>query len=69
MVRTMAQFQWLQLAKTNGEVYVRVSERVDLEGLPFECNLMAVSNTYGLAAVGGQSGESNCKRLFVMLIR
>jgi hypothetical protein len=53
--------QWLQLNKTNGEVYVRVSDKVELEGLPEECNLMAVSNMYGLVAVGGQSGSSRVR--------
>lgn len=36
-----------------------MSDKVELDGLPQECNLMAVSNTYGLVAVGGQSGTSS----------
>ena len=48
--------QWLQLCKTNGEVYVRVQDPVDLQDLPSECHLMAISNTWDLIIVGGPSG-------------
>nr|XP_019047643.1 hypothetical protein I302_04259 [Kwoniella bestiolae CBS 10118]OCF26573.1 hypothetical protein I302_04259 [Kwoniella bestiolae CBS 10118] len=44
---------WLQLVKTNHDVDVRVSDKVDLEGLPLECNLMVVSNVWDLIVVGG----------------
>ncbi|OCF34018.1 hypothetical protein I316_04364 [Kwoniella heveanensis BCC8398] len=43
---------WVQLVKTNHDVNVRVSDAVDLEGLPSECNLMVVSNNWGLLIVG-----------------
>ncbi|WVF70427.1 hypothetical protein IAT40_005217 [Kwoniella sp. CBS 6097] len=43
---------WVQLIKTNHDVNVRVSDTVDLEGLPSECNLMVVSNIWGLLIVG-----------------
>jgi nucleoporin NUP159 len=53
-----ADTQWLQLINTAHEVYVRVSEGVALDGLPFECNLLAVSNRNDLLAVGGNNGAS-----------
>ncbi|WVQ76614.1 hypothetical protein IAR50_006287 [Cryptococcus sp. DSM 104548] len=46
---------WLKLIKRNGGVDVRVSEKIDLEGLPNECNLMAVFNKWGLLIVGSNS--------------
>lgn len=49
--------QALKLVKTNHDVNVKVADNVDLEGLPGECNLMAVSNTWGLLAVGGNNGK------------
>lgn len=49
-------FQWLRLVKTNHDVNVRVSDKVDLHGLPHECNLMAVSNVWGLLVVGSSTG-------------
>jgi nucleoporin NUP159 len=57
--KTRANIQWLQLVKTNHDVNVRVSERINLEGLPLECNLMAVSNKFGVLIVGSNSGQSN----------
>jgi len=54
---TRAHDQWLQLVKTNHDVNVRVSDRVNLEGLPLECNLMAVSNRFGLLVVGSNTGK------------
>jgi nucleoporin NUP159 len=48
--------KWLQLVKTNHDVNVRVSDKVNLEGLPLECNLMAVSNRYGVLLVGSNNG-------------
>jgi nucleoporin NUP159 len=50
--------QWLRLVKTNHDATVRVSDKVDLESLPHECNLMAVSNTWGLLVVGSSNGTS-----------
>ena len=50
--------QWIKLIKTNHDVNVRVSDRVDLAGLPQECNLMVVSNSYDLLVVGGNQGVS-----------
>lgn len=50
--------QWLQLVKTNHDVNVRVSDKVDLQGLPLECNLMAISNQWDFLAVGSSSGMS-----------
>lgn len=50
--------QWIKLVKTNHDVYVRVAEKVDLQGLPRECNLMAVSNARDLLVVGGNTGRS-----------
>jgi hypothetical protein len=34
-----------------------VTDKIDLKELPTECNLLAVSNTYDLLIVGGNSGE------------
>jgi hypothetical protein len=51
--------QWLQLVKTNHDVNVRVSDRISFDGLPLECNLMAVSNKWDVLAVGSGSGESS----------
>ncbi|KAK8846598.1 hypothetical protein IAR55_005684 [Kwoniella newhampshirensis] len=47
--------EWLKLVKTNHDVDVRVSEKVELEGLPNECNLLAVSNRWGLLIVGSNN--------------
>jgi hypothetical protein len=49
-------YQALKLVKTNHDVNVKVADQVDLGGLPGECNLMAVSNTWGILAVGGNTG-------------
>jgi nucleoporin NUP159 len=49
----------LQLVKTNHDVNVRVSDKVSFEGLPLECNLMALSNKWDVLAVGSNSGKSN----------
>ncbi|WWD00126.1 hypothetical protein V866_007034 [Kwoniella sp. B9012] len=46
---------WIQLVRTNHDVDVRVSDKVDLEGLPAECNLMVVSNLWDLLIVGGNN--------------
>ncbi|TYJ58262.1 hypothetical protein B9479_001088 [Cryptococcus floricola] len=46
---------WLKLVKRNGGVDVRVSEKIELEGLPNECNLMTVVNKWGLLIVGSNS--------------
>ncbi|AFR95835.2 nucleoporin family protein [Cryptococcus neoformans C23] len=46
---------WLKLIKRNQGVDVRVSENINLEGLPDECSLMAVVNTWGLVVVGGNT--------------
>jgi hypothetical protein len=35
-----------------------VSEKVELDGLPQECNLLAISNQWDLLIAGGDSGES-----------
>ncbi|WVN88834.1 uncharacterized protein L203_104048 [Cryptococcus depauperatus CBS 7841] len=43
---------WLKLKKRNDGVDVCVSEKIDLEDLPNECNLMAVANQRGLLVVG-----------------
>jgi hypothetical protein len=48
----------LRLVKTNHDLTVRVSDKVDLDGLPYESNLLAVSNTWGLLIVGSNHGES-----------
>jgi hypothetical protein len=42
--------------KTNYDVNVRVSDKVELDGLPQECNLMVVSNRLGLIIVGSSTG-------------
>lgn len=36
-----------------------MSENINLEGLPDECSLMAVVNTWGLVVVGGNTGKHN----------
>nr|XP_018265939.1 uncharacterized protein I303_02316 [Kwoniella dejecticola CBS 10117]OBR88097.1 hypothetical protein I303_02316 [Kwoniella dejecticola CBS 10117] len=46
---------WLKLVKTNHDVDVRVSDRVELDGLPNECNLMVVSNNWDLLIVGSDN--------------
>ncbi|KIR34935.1 nucleoporin family protein [Cryptococcus deuterogattii MMRL2647] len=46
---------WLKLIKRNHGVDVRVSEKINLEGLPDECSLMTVVNTWGLVVVGGNN--------------
>ncbi|ORX36164.1 hypothetical protein BD324DRAFT_652063 [Kockovaella imperatae] len=46
---------WLRLVKTNHDVYVRVSDKVDVGSLPQECNLMAISNLYDLLIVGSNT--------------
>lgn len=33
-----------------------MSEKINLEGLPDECSLMTVVNTWGLVVVGGNNG-------------
>jgi hypothetical protein len=35
-----------------------VAEKVELDGLPQECNLLAISNQWDLLIAGGDSGES-----------
>lgn len=47
---------------------MRVSERIDLQGLPQECNLLAVSNQWGFVIVGGSSGGSSSYRMMSQLI-
>ncbi|KAK6904192.1 hypothetical protein I203_107708 [Kwoniella mangroviensis CBS 8507] len=46
---------WIQLVRTNHDVDVRVSDKVELEGLPAECNLMVVSNLWDLLIAGGNN--------------
>ncbi|WRT65194.1 uncharacterized protein IL334_002137 [Kwoniella shivajii] len=46
---------WLKLVKTNHDIDVRVSDRIELEGLPTECNLMVVSNIWDLLIVGSNN--------------
>lgn len=49
--------QWLQLVRTNHDVNVRVNEKINLEGLPSEACLLAVSNVKGLLFAGGNNSE------------
>ncbi|EIW68597.1 hypothetical protein TREMEDRAFT_74106 [Tremella mesenterica DSM 1558] len=46
---------YLKLVKTNHDVNLRVSDKVDLNGLPQHTNLIAVSNGLGLLIVGSNS--------------
>ncbi|ORY23815.1 hypothetical protein BCR39DRAFT_342962 [Naematelia encephala] len=47
---------WIKLVRTNHDAVVRVSDKVDLSGLPYECSLMAVSNIWDLLLVGSNTG-------------
>ncbi|WWC87343.1 uncharacterized protein L201_002232 [Kwoniella dendrophila CBS 6074] len=46
---------WLKLVKTNHDVDVRVSDKIELDNLPNECNLMAVSNIWDLLIVASNN--------------
>ncbi|KAK4685887.1 hypothetical protein P7C73_g4252, partial [Tremellales sp. Uapishka_1] len=46
---------WFKLVKVNHDVNVRVSDRVTLQGLPHECNLMAISNIHRLVIVASDT--------------
>lgn len=48
--------QWLSLIKPNHDVNVRLSDHIPLDGFPQECNLLAVSNIWGLIVVGTAKG-------------
>jgi nucleoporin NUP159 len=56
-----ANVQWLKLIRTNHEVYVRVSDKVDVASLPNECCLLAVANHHDLLVVGGNNGMRNSR--------
>lgn len=56
--RLLTLLQALRLVKTNHDVHVEVSDKVDLQGLPTECNLMAISNKWGILAAGSNNGKS-----------
>lgn len=63
----VAHIQWLRLVKTNHDVNVRVSDKVDLEGLPQECYLMVVSNHWGLIIVASSTGEFTKKSTLIQI--
>lgn len=50
--------QWLKLIKTHHDVHVQVGDKVPLGGLPYESNLLAVSNVNDVLVVGGAQGQS-----------
>jgi hypothetical protein len=56
-VCTLTLVQWLKLVRTNHEVNVRVTDKIDLDGLPGECSLLVVSNLYDLLIVGSNNGQ------------